>query len=518
MGTLSFLNSKFYFSATSRVETQAALEAGLKFDAGTLRWVTRNFTKARALRRFADGSAERKLKRYFITKLAPPECIVFPDHLAPRSWQIESAWHLVTRTPAYDADEAGLGKSATAIMAVNSVPGNTLIICPPYLKYNWLDELNTWLSALSGAIVDTGSTDIQWGADVLIMPDSLLTRPEIQAKLNAAAPFKWIIVDEFHRFKTAEAKRTRVMVGGKDEAFNIADLGERLIFLSGTPFPNGKPIELYAPLSELAPESIGYRDAVEFGKKFCAGKRVTRYEGGKAITAWDFQGASNLSQLKKELREKLMIRHTKKECLTELGPKSRRLIFLDTPKKIEKLEKKKFAHLEIKDLLGEGAKLGDIAEYRREVGEAKIKPALEYLTELLKTIEGKVIVAAYHVDVVEKLCNGLLKFGAMKIRGGMSAKEKARAVNLFQTGKSYRVMVGNTLSMGLGLTLTSASRGVFVEPEWTPGTNEQMEDRIHRISQTEHVLWDYLVLRGSLDERMLRQALTKESNIHTLMN
>jgi SNF2 family DNA or RNA helicase len=100
----------------------------------------------------------------------------------------------------------------------------------------------------------------------------------------------------------------------------------------------------------------------------------------------------------------------------------------------------------------------------------------------------------------------------------MTAAEKADAVEKFQNGSVSRVIVGNALTMGLGVTLTRAPTLVSVEADWNPGVNEQMEDRIHRIGQTKHCYIRYLVLRDSLDERMLRRALEKEENIRKLMN
>src|ERR1700679_1832132 len=140
MGTLSFKNGKFYFSG----ESALAKKAKFILSGDDLRWYTRNAAKAAQLRRYADNSAEQKLKNTFITLMSPPERIIYPDHLEPRVSQLESAWWMLTRTPCYNADEAGLGKTATAIMAINSDPGKTLIICPPYLKYNWCDEFKTW--------------------------------------------------------------------------------------------------------------------------------------------------------------------------------------------------------------------------------------------------------------------------------------------------------------------------------------------------------------------------------------
>lgn len=509
MGVLSFKKDKFYFAALSEAEDREAFGAGFVRTDEPRHWRSLSFTKAQKLRGYADTSAERKLKKCFITNLVPPDHIVYPDELTPYVHQLESTWHAVSRTPALIGDDAGTGKSAAAIMAVNSDPGPTVIVCPPYLEDNWRDELSKW--------------GIKSGHQYAFLPDSKIPDRDFYLEhLKSIAPVKWLIVDESHRFKSEDALRTDALYGTDDEP-GLVDYAERVLFLSGTPMPNGQPIELWPMLSRAAPEAIDWMNKEEFGKHYCAGKMMTRYEGNRAVTSWDFSGASNLKELNEKLKRKFMIRHLSEECL-DLKKKIKRLVFLDAPKKLLQFEAKHLRHLEWEELLGIdtglGPHRGKIAAYRKEVGVAKVKGAIAYVTDLLESIDGKVLIAAHHIEVVDALHKALeRRFGCLKIQGGMTPSWKAATVHQFQDPfDPCRVLVGNALSMGLGVTLTAASRGVYVEPDWVPGTNSQMEDRLQRISQTKQVIWDYIALRGSLDERMLRRALGKEKNIRTGLN
>jgi SWI/SNF-related matrix-associated actin-dependent regulator 1 of chromatin subfamily A len=63
--------------------------------------------------------------------------------------------------------------------------------------------------------------------------------------------------------------------------------------------------------------------------------------------------------------------------------------------------------------------------------------------------------------------------------------------------------------MGVGVTLTAASRVIFVEQDWTPAVLRQAEDRLHRISQTEPVLSQYLVVPDSIDVNVMRSVIAK---------
>lgn len=518
MGTLSFENGKFYYSANTHRDL-AAVNAGFKMDdAGAFRWVTRSAAKAVKLRRFADESGERKLKNTFITSLTPPESIQYPDHLEPRSWQMTSAWHALTRTPSFIADEAGLGKTITACLCMNSAPGKALIICPPFLKYNWANEISKWATPHTTcplpAIVEGPDADFNRG--IVIVPDSLIARKTIQDEI-AKHSFKWLFVDEFHRFKTEDAQRTVALLGDENHE-GIVSRAERLVFMSGTPIPNGRPIELFGLLSRVAPEAMGFRCRQTYGKDFCAAKPVTHYERGKAVVHWDFSGASNLKQLRKELKAKFMVRHLKKDVLTELGPKTRQVVFLDRPKRFEKLDQALLQNRTIEELLGENSNLGDIATYRKECGLAKLLPAVAFIKSYLDNTDEKVVVFAHHISVVNELHRYLGEYGALKVQGGMTAKEKQDAVTQFQSRDVNRVIVGNIDSIGVGNTLTKAPRAIFVEASWSPGINEQAEDRIHRITQDKHVYIQYLVLRDSLDERILNRVLEKEKHIHEALN
>jgi SWI/SNF-related matrix-associated actin-dependent regulator 1 of chromatin subfamily A len=59
-------------------------------------------------------------------------------------------------------------------------------------------------------------------------------------------------------------------------------------------------------------------------------------------------------------------------------------------------------------------------------------------------------------------------------------------------------------AMGMGVTLTAASNALFVERQWTPGMEEQMEDRIHRIGQNRGVFIHYMQIENSIDAKMAK--------------
>jgi SWI/SNF-related matrix-associated actin-dependent regulator 1 of chromatin subfamily A len=353
--------------------------------------------------------------------------------------------------------------------------------------------------------------------DVMICPDSQLTNESIKTLIKSQK-FTWLFVDEAHRYKEATTKRTQALLGEDNGTPGLIEAAQNVVFMSGTPFPNGRPIELFPLLDGAAPESIAYRDRIDFGTTFCDGKLVTRSMGAGREEHWNFTGASRLGELRQELRQRFMIRHTKKDCLKDLPPKTRKFVFLDQPDKLAKFSAQVLKEHTLEDLMGANHELGDIATYRREVGEAKVVQAFNYISELLENSDEKLVVFGHHVSVITDLARLLNRFHPIVVQGGMPAQRKAECVELFQKSKRHRVILGNMEAMGIGNTLTAAPGVIIVEPSWVPGINEQAEDRVHRMTQRQPVYIRYLVLRDSLDERMLRQVLAKEKNIQEIMS
>ena len=59
---------------------------------------------------------------------------------------------------------------------------------------------------------------------------------------------------------------------------------------------------------------------------------------------------------------------------------------------------------------------------------------------------------------------------------------------------------------------------MFVERQWTPGIEEQMEDRLHRIGQTNGVLVHYMQVEHSLDEKMDRLVENKRAVLNEVLD
>ena len=87
--------------------------------------------------------------------------------------------------------------------------------------------------------------------------------------------------------------------------------------------------------------------------------------------------------------------------------------------------------------------------------------------------------------------------------GQTSAHLRQETIDRFQNDSKVRFFVGSIMAMGIGINLTATSRAVILKRVWTPGIMHQAESRLHRIGQNNSVLVQYLVIGGSIDERIL---------------
>ncbi len=428
-----------------------------------------------------------------------------------RDYQRIGADFLAKRPYALLADEMGIGKTAQACTAINEtlLPGErALIICPASLKVNWFRELAMWAPRLKVAIVPPGKVPFPRHSDVVIINYDLLKKHH-----NSIRFYTWEIVccDEAHYLKNLESIRCKEVRGG----FGVSPIPCSTKWaLTGTPIEN-RPVELYALLKWFRAPGFG-QSLNDYGVRYCG----AFHDGFQ----WVYRGASNLDELRTKL-EPFTLRRLKKDVLTELPPKIRQIVELEPDAKARKalakekqvvqvygdaIKKMKFTGLSAKSM-------GEIAQARKETALAKLDAAIDYIKGELEEVD-KIVVFAYHTEVIDKLMTALAKYGAVRLTGETSQKARQDAVDRFQKDTNVRVFVGNIIAAGTGITLTAASLTVFVEESWVPGQIMQAEDRTHRIGQKDCVVIKHLILAGSIDGMMLNSQAVKQEVIDKVFN
>lgn len=404
-------------------------------------------------------------------------------------------------------DEMGLGKTIQSIgwMNCHTELESVLVVCPATLKINWAREINKWL--ISPCV------------------DVTITNYDVLHKLDLNQRWDLAVLDEGQYIKSEEAQRTQLAMKIKSDYRHL---------LSGIPMPN-RPIELWPLLRWLHPEKFSDKMRKQYAAMYCNGHVAEiqiKRRNGSTITksVWDESGASNLDQLREHLYKHIMIRRLKADVLKDLPPKRRQLIELPSNgidgglfsrimKACDYLESIEDHYYDDVQKLDSNLQAAweQMAELRHEAGLKTLPMALEIIHDTMASVD-KLVVWAYHRDVIESLNNALVDYRPVMLHGGTSPKARQIAIDSFQNDPRVRIFIGQIQAAGPGVTLTAASQEVFVEEDWTPGAMDNAEDRCHRIGQHDSVLIRHLVLENSLDIRMAKSRERKRRIVERALN
>jgi SWI/SNF-related matrix-associated actin-dependent regulator 1 of chromatin subfamily A len=468
------------------------------------KWLTRTVYIAKRLSSYADpvlkgvftdlenkDTASRQVDDTLVSMQIP-----YPPDQEPYPFQLAGAEHIVRGLRSglkgvLLADEQGLGKTIQAILVANTLNArNPLVVCPASVRSVWKDELATWhLGGTEPQVITSGKQKVDPNR-------TLITSYGLAHRAREHKP-DLVIMDEVHYCKHPMSRRSQIVLG---------ELGPKAptIMMTGTPSPN-RAHELWAGINAVAPQIIDQWSQFRFTNHFC---RFDAYS--ERIV-----GARNAEELAARLRcSGFMTRRVKRDVLHDLPEKTYRMVTLEPDGKMAEILEKEAA-FDVKEILRHGVPVGTaIPGLRHEMGVAKVPYVVRYVRELLSSGAKKVLVFAYHRDVIETLAREL---NGMMIHGSISAAKRAETVKRFQDPEGPAVLVGQTVAAGVGLTLTAACDVVFAETSWVPGEDEQCEDRAHRIGQTRGVIIHQVVVRGSIDAMILSVSASKRKDIRRIM-
>ena len=81
----------------------------------------------------------------------------------------------------------------------------------------------------------------------------------------------------------------------------------------------------------------------------------------------------------------------------------------------------------------------------------------------------------------------------------------------FQTNEETTAFVLSLKAGGVGLNLTAATHVIHYDRWWNPAVENQATDRAFRIGQTSDVTVHKLITTGTVEERIDRMLVTKQS-------
>jgi len=423
-------------------------------------------------------------------------------------------------------DQPGLGKTPVSICFANEIGARrVLVICPANIRLQWVKRIREWttqrwpytihsiLAARHGVHPTAEWTVVSYD----------LARTEAIGKALAKGRYDLLILDEAHYLKEITSQRTRALFGGgATRHFEpIAERAERILALTGTPLPN-RPREAYTLARALCWDAIDWQSEDTFKTRFNPSMRMERTDpqtGQKTFYIDERSGRH--AELQNRLRGNFMVRHLKREVLTQLKLPVYDIIQLEETGPVKQaLAAERLLDIDPEDLTGaDMAILGHVSVVRRMMGVALAPQVVDYVKMLLQGGEEKLVLFAWHIEVMDILQEGLKRFGVVRIDGSNS-KHKSRLVEEFQTNPDIQVCLGNLLSMGVGTDgLQDVSHHALIaEPSWVPGDNEQAFDRLDRFGQKHIVQGDIFVAPGSFSERVLASALRKLSTTHKALD
>lgn len=418
-------------------------------------------------------------------------------------YQREGATFLAGRQAGLLCDEMGLGKTPQAIVACDLVNAKSiLVLCPAVARGNWKREFERFQTLDRQIHVIASATDAQKPIvdGVVICSYDLaakaVVRDQLLTRFNDV-----LVLDEVHYLKGRKTARTKSVFGPECGGIGgLAGVSARVFALTGTPAPNN-PAELWPIMRALFPEAI-----TRGGKTMSYWSFVRRYcEVQETPFGVKIVGGKNLAELKAALST-VAIRRLKKDVLPDLPPIRFETVTLTSTKSMAaliKLEEGKEGAA-VKKALQDGADLKNVAvasaKLRRLTGILKSELVVDLLKNDLENGMDKVVVFAYHQDVIQRLAEGLEDFGVVRLYGGTYPDSRSKVIDKFQNDPTTRVFVGQITAAGTAITLTAASNVLFAESSWTPADNAQAAMRVHRIGQNNSVLIRFATLSGSLDE------------------
>ncbi|MCD8150686.1 MAG: SNF2 family helicase [Clostridiales bacterium] len=404
------------------------------------------------------------------------------------------------------ADEMGLGKTLQTIAALlydydEGKPGTelpSLVVCPASLVYNWQEEFAKFapdirVIPIAGGAAARRKALAAWDAtQVYIISYDLLKRNI--AELSGKS-FFYVILDEAQYIKNAGAAVSK--------AVKTLSAEHRLA-LTGTPIEN-RLSELWSIFDFLMPGFLYSQK--EFEQRF-------------AVPITKNKEKDPMEKLKK-MTSPFLMRRRKADVLKDLPAKLEEVRYVPISGEQQKLydaEVLKLKNSILDGTFGTG-KVKVLAQLTK-IREICCDPSLlyeEYHKESAKrdavmglirqAMDGghRMLLFSQFTSMLALLEEDLKAEGIpyFILTGSTSKEKRIRLVHQFNEG-DVPVFLISLKAGGNGLNLTGADVVIHYDPWWNLAAQNQATDRTHRIGQTRQVTVYRLILKGTIEERILK--------------
>jgi SNF2 family DNA or RNA helicase len=433
---------------------------------------------------------------------------------APMSHQKTTASFLTMNQRAFCFNEAGTGKTASAIWAADflmkqGIIKRALVVCPiSIMDSAWRADLFSF--AMHRTVGIAYGTAKQRKQIIAGKPDFLIINYdglEIVKEDVAAAGYDLFIIDEASHYKNSQSTRWKVLNSLlKPESW--------LWMMTGTPAAQG-PEDAYGLAKLVNPTGVP--------RFFGAWKDMVMYK--ESQFRWKPKKTST------ELVYRALqpaVRFTKDECL-DLPD----MVYVKRDVPLTKQQETYYKRLKnqmVMEVAGEqitavnaAVMMGKLLQISAgasytESGETvqfDINNRYKVLKETIDESTHKVLVFVPFKHVIDMLSEKLTKDGITceVIRGDVSAGARTDIFKRFQTDPNPRVLVIQPQSAAHGVTLTAANTVVWWAPTSSLETYAQANARVHRKGQTNKCT--VVQLQGSGVERRVYKLLDEKIDVHT---
>uniref|UniRef100_A0A3Q2P2I2 Excision repair cross-complementation group 6-like n=1 Tax=Fundulus heteroclitus TaxID=8078 RepID=A0A3Q2P2I2_FUNHE len=454
------------------------------------------------------------------------------------------------------ADDMGLGKTIQIISFLSGMYNNklirhTLLVMPTSLITNWIKEFSNWTTGIrvkqfhgiSKAERTKSLEKVQSRGGVIITTYTMLLNNCQQLASYRGKEFCWdyIILDEAHKIKNSSTKtaksayaipsKNRVLLTGTPVQNNLREmwtlfdfalqgslLGTAKTFKTQYENPITRAREKDATPGEKAlgkeanSEPDGHRDPEDPPSSGAVMPKLTRKND---LIVWTY-----LSAVQAEIyRQFISCDHIKELLMTTRSP----LAELNILKKLCDHPRLLSANAIANFGLGENPEgensetaahsIANVSDETLISESGKLVFLLALLEQLREEGHRTLIFAHYRLvlDILERIL-GNRGFKVLRLDGRITQiTEREKLISRFQSDKRYSVFLLTTQVGGMGITLTAADRVVIYDPSWNPATDAQAVDRAYRIGQKENVVIYRLITCGTVEEKIYRGQVFKDS-------
>lgn len=407
------------------------------------------------------------------------------------------------------ADDMGLGKTLQVLTFLAAHPNSrTLVVCPSSLIYNWEEECcRFYPSARTASIAGSAaSRQIQIEQfeeyDIIITSYDLLKR-DIDYYENKY--FDYMMIDEAQYIKNTSTQAAK--------SVKSISCGCRFA-LTGTPIEN-RLSELWSIFEYLMP---GYLFSYKRFKEELESPIAENQDDAARI---------RLSRLVRPF----ILRRLKKDVLKELPDKIEEVVYARMDGEQQRLYQAREKQLVIMlskqtDAEFKTQKLQILAELTalRQIccdpalvyenygdDSAKTKTCIEVIQNAVSGGH-KILLFSQFSSMLERL-HMLLEEQEIRtliLTGKTKKEERRRLVAQFQSERADVFLI-SLKAGGTGLNLTAADMVIHYDPWWNLAAQNQATDRAYRIGQDNKVTVLRLIMKGTIEERILKMQQDKQN-------